>query len=155
MQCLFDKFLAATALPWQVVLARLVGAVVLYRLIRFERGPAGLRTHMIVGLASALYCLFMLETLSSSAAYYDRVSMDPLRLVNAITGGVAFLTAGMIAFSQVQVRGLMTGTSLWLAAAIGLGTGFGMWRMAAFTAVLALAIIRLVKLAEDGVKNDT
>jgi len=135
------------------VLMRLAGALVLCGLIGLEREtrnrPAGLRTHMLVGLASALYCLIMLEVLANMDQFSDRVSSDPMRLVNAVTSGVAFLAAGMIVFSGGKVRGLTTGASMWLAAAIGLSVGFGFWFMALATTALALAVIRIVKLAED------
>jgi putative Mg2+ transporter-C (MgtC) family protein len=153
MQPLIDEVLAVTALPWQVVLLRLGGALLFCGLIGLEREsanrPAGLRTHMLVGLAAALYCLVMLEVLDGADEYTDRVAMDPIRLIEAVTSGVAFLAAGMIIFSGGKVKGLTTGASLWLAAAIGLSAGFGFWLMAASATTLALVVIRLVKLGED------
>lgn len=157
MERLIEEFSEGTNLPWEVIAVRLGGAILFCGLIGFEREsrnrPAGLRTHMMVGLAAALYCLIMLEILDKSGQYSDRVAMDPLRLIEAVTSGVAFLAAGMIVFAQGKVRGLTTGTSLWLAAAIGLSAGFGMWYMAALTTVMALMIIRLVKMAEDGTRE--
>ena len=152
MDAVLDDVLTLTALPWQVVLLRLAGALVFCGLIGLEREasrrPAGLRTHMLVGLASALYCLIMLEVLDGADAYTDRVAMDPLRLIEAVTSGVAFLAAGMIIFNGGKVKGLTTGASLWLAAAIGLSAGFGFWFLGLATTILALVVIRLVKLAE-------
>jgi len=115
-----------------------------YRLTRFV-----LRNKLLVGLAAALYCLIMLEVLADMGQFNDRVSSDPLRLIEAVTSGVAFLAAGMIIFTGGKVRGLTTGASLWLAAAIGLSAGFGFWLMALATTLLALLVIRLVKLGED------
>jgi putative Mg2+ transporter-C (MgtC) family protein len=153
MQQILDDVFSLTTMPWQVVLARLTGALVLCGLIGLEREtrerPAGLRTHMLVGLAAALYCLIMLEVLAASDIYSDRISSDPLRLIEAVTGGVAFLAAGMIIVTRGKVKGLTTGAGLWLAAAIGLSTGFGFWLMAAATTALALIVIKLVKVAED------
>lgn len=153
MQTILNEISTPTSLAWQVVLLRLAGALLLCGLIGLEREarnrPAGLRTHMLVGLASALYCLIMLEVLANMDQFSDRVSSDPMRLVNAVTSGVAFLAAGMIVFSGGKVRGLTTGASMWLAAAIGLSAGFGFWFMALATTALALAVIRIVKLAED------
>jgi putative Mg2+ transporter-C (MgtC) family protein len=152
MQEILDDIFVLTTIPWQVVLARLTGALVLCGLIGFEREtrnrPAGLRTHMLVGLASALYCLIMLELLAAADIFTDRIAADPLRLIEAVTGGVAFLAAGMIVFSQGKVRGLTTGAGLWLAAAVGLSAGFGFWMMATATTILSLVVIRLVKVAE-------
>lgn len=153
MENLIDELTTSTTLPLQVIIVRLLGALVFCGLIGFEREarrrPAGLRTHMLVGLAAALYTLIMLEMLVQSRPYSGQVAMDPLRLIEAVTSGVAFLAAGMIVFSKGKVRGLTTGTSLWLAAAIGLSAGFGMWPLAVVTTLLALIIIRLIKIVED------
>jgi putative Mg2+ transporter-C (MgtC) family protein len=142
-----------TALPWQVALARLAGALALGGLIGLEREsrnrPAGLRTHMLVGVASALYCLIMLELLADSGVYSDRIASDPLRLIEAVTSGVAFLAAGMIIVSKGEVKGLTTGAGMWLVAAIGLSVGFGYWLLAGATTALALVVFRLVKTLED------
>ncbi|MDG4650506.1 MgtC/SapB family protein [Roseibacterium sp. SDUM158017] len=153
MQAILDDILVLTALPWQVALTRLFGALVLSGLVGLEREarhrPAGLRTHMLVGLASALYCLIMLEVVATTDVYSDRVASDPLRLIEAVTGGVAFLAAGMIIVSGGKVKGLTTGAGLWLVAAIGLSVGFGYWLLAGATTVLALLVFRMIKLAEN------
>lgn len=156
MDALLNDLTSTTSLSLGVIVLRLIGATALCGIIGFEREtrnrPAGLRTHMLVGLAAALYTLIMLEMLADAGSYSDRVAMDPLRLVEAVTSGVAFLAAGMIVFTQGKVKGLTTGASLWLCAAVGLAAGFGMWMMSAFTAVLALLIIRVIKYMEDGAR---
>jgi putative Mg2+ transporter-C (MgtC) family protein len=150
---LLEDMLDAPSLPAEVIFARLLGAVFLCGLIGLEREararPAGLRTHMLVGLAAALYCLIMLEMIASADSYATNLAMDPLRLLSAVTSGVAFLAAGLIVFAQGKVRGLTTGASLWLTAAVGLGAGLGMWLIAVMGTLLALVIIRLVKRAEE------
>lgn len=152
MQALVNEFTFSQAMPWQVVITRLLGAVILCGLIGVEREsrrrPAGLRTHMLVGLAAALYCLLMQEMLYNTQVEGSEIRMDPLRIIEAVTSGVAFLAAGMIVFAQGKVKGLTTGTSLWLAAAVGVSAGLGVWLMAGATTILALVIIRLVKLGE-------
>lgn len=139
-------------LPWELLLLRLTGAVVLCAAIGFEREtrarPAGLRTHMLIGLAAALYSLLMLELVSRHDSFPGMVRTDPLRIIEAVTGGVAFLAAGMIVFSQGKVHGLTTGASMWLAAAIGVATGIGLWWVALMATALALIIIRLMMVAE-------
>lgn len=138
------------ALPWPIVIVRLFGAVLLSGLIGLEREtrnrPAGLRTHMLVGLAAACYCVTSLDLIARE--YGDNVRMDPLRLVEAVTGGVAFLAAGLIVFARGQVRGLTTGASLWLAASIGLSVGLGQWVLALTVALLGLFIVRVLWIAE-------
>jgi putative Mg2+ transporter-C (MgtC) family protein len=153
MQAILEDIFVLTSLPWQVALARLVGAMLLSGLVGLEREarhrPAGLRTHMLVGTASALYCLIMLELLADAGIYSDRVASDPLRLIEAVTSGVAFLAAGMIIVSGGKVKGLTTGAGMWLVAAVGLSVGFGYWLLAGATTALALIVFRLVKMAED------
>lgn len=159
MDQILNQFSTQTYLGWDTITVRLLAAVLFSGLIGFEREsrnrPAGLRTHMLVGLASAAYCLIMLEILASSKGVSDDLAMDPLRLLEAVTSGVAFLAAGMIVFSKGRVKGLTTGASLWLAAALGLGAGFGFWPIAILGTVLALIIIRLIGAAEKAAKGRT
>jgi putative Mg2+ transporter-C (MgtC) family protein len=140
------ELLQGTALPWQVIALRLLGALALCGAIGLEREararPAGLRTHMLVGLASATYCLLMQEVVARFAGAGDDVRMDPVRIIEAVTGGVAFLAAGMIVFSGGQVKGLTTGASLWLAASVGLAAGLGLWAVAGMVTMLGLVVIR-------------
>ncbi|MDD7972780.1 MgtC/SapB family protein [Roseinatronobacter alkalisoli] len=156
MNSILAEFGNSTELGLGTIVLRLLGAVIFSGLIGFEREmrnrPAGLRTHMLVGLAAAAYCLIMLEMMARMQGMSSGLAMDPLRLLEAVTSGVAFLAAGMIVFSQGSVRGLTTGTSLWLAAALGLGAGFGFWLLAILATGLALIIIRLIKIAEEAIE---
>lgn len=95
----------------------------------------------------------MLEMIDAADQYTDRIAMDPLRLLSAVTSGVAFLAAGLIVFAQGKVRGLTTGASLWLTAAVGVSAGLGMWLLAALSTALALVITRLIKLLEEAAKR--
>ena len=85
----------------------------------------------------------------------ERVQVDPLRLVEAVTGGVAFLAAGMIVFAQGRVRGLSTGAAMWLSAAAGLAAGLGLWLVALLSAIGGTAILAGVRALEKalGVKG--
>lgn len=158
LESLKTEFLTMGSLPWEIFTVRIFGAILLCGMIGFEREsrnrPAGLRTHMLVGLASAIYCILMLELLDRGGDYSDPVRIDPLRVIEAVTSGVAFLAAGMIVFSGGKVRGLTTGASLWLAASVGLACGLGLWGVATMTTIPALAIIRLIKVAEDKVHDE-
>jgi putative Mg2+ transporter-C (MgtC) family protein len=141
------EFLDDPTLPFPIIVLRLAGAVLLCALIGFEREAArrsaGLRTHMLVGLAAATYALLTLHLVDLYAERGEGVRMDPVRLVEALTAGVAFLAAGMIVLSRGEVRNLTTGAGLWLAAAIGLATGIGAWTIAGLAALLGLAIVAL------------
>ena len=122
------------AIPLPVVALRLAGAALLCALIGYEREtgdhPAGLRTHMLVGVAAALYALITISMVEVYAGRGDIIRMDPLRLAEALTAGVAFLAAGMIVLSRGKVRHLTTGAVMWLAAAVGLAAGYGFWAIA-------------------------
>lgn len=149
---LLNEFSLAPSLPLSVVVARTLATVVFCGLIGLEREtskrPAGLRTHMLIGLASCIYCLLTLALLARSAEFGDTIQMDPLRIIEAVTSGVAFLAAGLIVFSQGKVRGLTTGASMWVAAAVGVACGLGEWTIAGMTVILALIIIALVRKLE-------
>jgi putative Mg2+ transporter-C (MgtC) family protein len=151
---LTDEFALAPSLPVSVIVARTLATVVFCGLIGLEREasqrPAGLRTHMLIGLAACIYSLLMLALIARSAEFGEYVRMDPLRIIEAVTSGVAFLAAGMIVFAKGKVRGLTTGASMWVAAAIGVACGLGEWVIAAITVVLTLIIIALVRELEKG-----
>ena len=74
----------------------------------------------------------------------ESIKMDPIRLVEAVTAGVAFLAAGTILMARGEVHGLTTGAGMWLAAGLGLSCGMGLWQIAIFGAVLALAVLMVV-----------
>ncbi len=142
-----QEFFGGLALPLPVIVLRLVGAALLCALIGYEREAtehaAGLRTHMLVGLAAASYALITLHLVELYSGRGDEIRMDPVRLVEALTAGVAFLAAGMIVMSQGKVKNLTTGAVMWLSAAIGLACGNGLWPIAVLAAVLGLAVITL------------
>ncbi len=141
---LHDEFFGGLSLPLGIIAARLFGAALLCGLIGFERElgghSAGLRTHMLIGLAAAVYAILTLELIAAFDDQSDAIRLDPIRLVEAATSGVAFLAAGTIVLSRGSVKGLTTGAVMWVAAAIGLSAGLGLWPIAVLTALLALLI---------------
>jgi putative Mg2+ transporter-C (MgtC) family protein len=148
-----DELLGSLALPLPVVAARMIGAALLCALIGLEREAAdraaGLRTHMLVGSAAAAFALITLHLME---IHSDRevTRLDPIRLVEAATAGVAFLAAGMIVLSRGRVRNLTTGAGMWLAAAVGLAAGLGYWPIALLAAVLGFAIQLLGRVTHGG-----
>ncbi|SES32236.1 putative Mg2+ transporter-C (MgtC) family protein [Tranquillimonas rosea] len=142
------------AVPLMVAAIRLVAAMVLGGLVGLERErrekPAGLRTHMLVAVAACLFSLIALELshLDFGMDRGDRMRIDPLRLIEAVTAGVAFLAAGVIITSGGKVRHLTTGASMWLAGAIGLSCGAGqipLALLATFLVVLVLVVLRRIE----------
>jgi len=112
----------------RLVLAILLGGVVGWQREAVDR-PAGLRTHILVCVGSAVYML-----VSASFAGYD-----PARIAAQVASGMGFLGAGTILRHGSIVRGLTTAASLWTVAAIGLAIGHGLHVIA----VLATGIVIL------------
>lgn len=126
---------------------RLVAALLLGGLIGLERElkdrPSGLRTHMLTALASALFTIIAYEMFREISDITDGsgTTGDPIRVVQAVTGGVAFLAAGSIIRSKDGVKGLTTGAGMWTAGAIGVACGSGFFGMALVTAVLTVTVL--------------
>lgn len=114
---------------------RLIVACVLGGIIGLQREsvgrPAGLRTHILVSISSALVMI------TSEAMFRQYGShMDPARLGAQVVSGIGFLGAGTIIRDGVTIKGLTTAASLWSVACIGLAVGGGMYWAAFFTTLL-------------------
>jgi len=149
MQDILNDIGHPTWMPFTVIAARLVLAAFLGALVGFEREwrnhPAGLRTHILVSLAAAGFAIIGIEIVHSSQFEENSARLDPIRLIEAVTAGVAFLAAGTIIFARGRVKGLTTGAGLWLAGAIGLASGLGFWQIAAFATLLALVVLGVMQ----------
>lgn len=156
----FDPYFATqTSLPLTVIMMRLVVAMLCGGAIGFERErknrAAGLRTHILVCLSSAIVAILTIEIAHHAAFQGDSARVDPLRLIEAITAGVAFLAAGMIVFSKGEVRGLTTGAGLWFSGSIGLAAGLGFWQVSLLATALALIVLWLLHGIESHVTPKT
>ncbi|MCK5932511.1 putative Mg2+ transporter-C (MgtC) family protein [Fulvimarina manganoxydans] len=129
----------------QLVVAALLAGVVGYERERKEQ-EAGLRTHMLVGIGACLFTLLM--TLLIDRFETDDIRADPIRVVEAITSGIAFLAAGAIIQARGEVKGLTTGATLWVAGALGLAAGLGEYGLGVVAVLLTLVILRILKLLE-------
>ena len=134
------------------VAIRMVAAVAFGAIIGFDREylarPAGLRTHILVALAAAAFTIVALELVRRGIGGGSALSLDPTRVVEAITAGVAFLAAGTIIQSRGRVHGLTTGAGLWLAGAIGMACGIGALAVAAITTALGFVVLVVLRLVE-------
>ncbi|SMC88641.1 MgtC/SapB family protein [Primorskyibacter flagellatus] len=139
------------AIPAEVAAVRLLAAVLFGGMIGLERErrekPAGLRTHMLVSMAACLF-IVVSQQLAAMFAETDGLRVDPLRLIEAVTAGVAFLAAGIIFTSGDKVRNTTTGASMWLAGAVGLACGSGQLPLAAMATVIVLAVLLLLREVE-------
>lgn len=146
MDLVIQDMMPQSRIHYAVIFARLLGAIVLGGVIGLEREardqPAGLRTHILVSLAAALFGIISIEAVHlPQLASDEQVRVDPVRAIEAVTAGVAFLAAGMIVFARGRVKGLTTGAGMWLSGAIGLAVGFGYWPVAAFAAIAAVCVL--------------
>jgi putative Mg2+ transporter-C (MgtC) family protein len=138
--------LASSTLPtlnWDESLLRLALAAVLGGLIGVERElrerEAGLRTHLLVALGSALFTIvgaYGFHAFLDSGA--NVVRADPTRIAAQIVTGIGFLGAGAIIRQGLSVRGLTTAATLWVVAAVGLAAGAGYYSAAVITTGLVL-----------------
>jgi len=134
------------------VTLRLLAAAALGAAVGLERElrerEAGLRTHMLVSVGSALF------TLASAYGFHEFltaggniVRADPTRIAAQIVTGIGFIGAGAIVRHGLSVRGVTTAATLWVVAAIGLACGAGYYDAAAITTgivVLSLWPLRIL-----------
>ncbi len=136
------------SLPWVDIGIRLLSATLCAGVIGLEREraemSAGLRTHALVGLGSALIMI------ASAFGFSDvlgtpNVVLDPSRMAAQVVSGIGFLGAGTILVQQQIVRGLTTAASIWAVAAIGLSIGGGLYVPALIATALALIVLEVMR----------
>ena len=120
---------------------RLAVAMLLGGVIGFEREyrakDAGFRTHFLVALGSALFCIV-------SQYGFGFELKDSSRVAAQVVSGIGFLGAGTIIFQKNVVRGLTTAAGLWVTAAIGLACGTGMYLPAVVTTLMVLVGLEIL-----------
>lgn len=119
---------------------------------------AGLRTHILVGIASTLFIVLGEFMAVSFAAYGGHVRFDAANLIGAIVTGISFLGAGMIFFKKSggDVHGLTTAAGILTTSAIGMLVGLEKYVLAAGSTVIVFVVLRFVNLLEvkDGEPNN-
>ena len=124
-----------------VLIFRLFAAGLLGGLIGLEREfrakEAGVRTHFIVALGSALFMII-------SEFAFDGKQHDAARVAAQVVSGIGFIGAGVIIFQRNVVRGITTAAGLWVAAAIGLACGDGMYPVAIAATVLTVSCLEMM-----------
>jgi len=123
----------------RLLLAAALGAGIGYQRERAHK-PAGLRTHVLICLGSALF------TVVSIFGFTNGV--DPSRVAAAVVTGIGFIGAGVI-FRGMRgdqvVMGITTAASVWITAAIGLAAGVGMYLIAVIIAVVTVLVLMIPK----------
>lgn len=132
--------------------ARLAMALILGGIIGFEREKkqrsAGLRTHILVCLGSAL---IMLVSIYIYNIYRGEAIVDPARIAAGVVTGIGFLGAGTIIRDTEGIRGLTSAASIWVSAAIGLAVGCGYFSAAFSATLMAFITLSLLKKLETKV----
>jgi putative Mg2+ transporter-C (MgtC) family protein len=127
---------------------RLAVAAVLGGLVGLERErlewAAGMRTHALVSLGSALFMVVSIFGFSD-ILNEQHVILDPSRVAAQVASGIGFIGAGTIILRREVVKGLTTAASIWAVAAVGLAVGGGMFLVAGSATLLALALLVLAK----------
>lgn len=148
--------LEETHTPLHIILLRLAIASALGALIGFERGAktgvAGLRTHILIAMAAALFTTLTFEIYHASLEYSPQAA-DPIRAVEAVTAGIAFLGAGAIFQQRGSVQGLTTGAGMWLAGAVGVSAAIGYYIIAVAAALLAVLVLAAMRRFSHQVVN--
>ena len=148
METIKNEFLGGVGDSAQLlrVLVRLIVASLLGGLLGLERQhegkAAGVRTHMLVAVGSALFTLVPLE------AGWDMASVS--RVIQGIAAGIGFLGAGTILkLSELhEIKGLTTAASVWMTAALGVAVGAGRIGLALISVGVALFILYVVHRVE-------
>ena len=143
------------------MLLRLLLASFLGGLIGLEREihgrPAGFRTHLLVSLGSCLFCITSIEfyRLFGNFSGSGPIGIDPGRIAAQVVTGIGFLGAGAIIRERASIRGLTTAACLWVAAALGIACGVGLFYLAICVTLVALANLLLLKQVEKRLRRDT
>ncbi len=125
---------------------RLLVALALGALLGYQResagAAAGLRTHMLVSLGSALFVLVPLQA--------GMPLEDISRVMQGVTAGIGFLGAGaIIKLRGDEIKGLTTAASIWLTAAVGIAAGMGLEATAVLSAIFGWVVLAMLRLVKD------
>ncbi len=134
----------------QEFILRLFAAAVMGGIIGMERGyrakEAGVRTHFLVALGSALFMIVSQFGFETVLGLPYNIRLDPSRIASQVVSGIGFIGAGTIIFQRHVVKGLTTAAGLWVTAAIGMTCGSGLYILAIATTLLVLLCLETLNL---------
>lgn len=135
---------------WTELLLRLGLASGLGLLLGFDREmrghDAGIRTHALVALSSAMIMISSLIVYQELRT--EQFAPDPLRSIQGLAQAIGFIAAGLIFVRGGAVVNMTTAANIWIAAAIGIACGLGQYMVVTVGAGLALVLLTLLKLFE-------
>lgn len=135
---------------WLTIAVRLGLATLFGLILGFEREwrgrDAGLRTHALVALSSAMIMVSALELAEELRGRGGE--SDPLRVIQGLAQAIGFIAGGLIFVRGGDVRNMTTASSLWMAASIGIAAGAGQFALVLIGTALALVLLTFIALVE-------
>jgi putative Mg2+ transporter-C (MgtC) family protein len=116
---------------------------------QLKHKPAGLRTHMLVSLGSAVFTIIVIQA-GGTQASADALS----RVIQGIAAGVGFLGAGEILRESshtshpLEIHGLTSAAAVWVSATLGIAAGCGLWQLGLIASTLTVVVLYVVKVWE-------
>jgi putative Mg2+ transporter-C (MgtC) family protein len=133
---------------WKMILSSVLGAV--FGIERAKHGQeAGIRTNMMISLASCLFTYVGVTALPSIMG----ITPDT-RIPAQIVIGVGFLGAGTLMQTKNKIRGLTTAATIWLVSAIGMTVGIGMYWGAIVVTLFATIVLIFIAPISETIKED-
>jgi putative Mg2+ transporter-C (MgtC) family protein len=142
-----ERFLGPSNIPFDELLWRFGLASAFGLILGFDREvrgiSAGIRTHMLVALSSAMTMVIAVELYEELIAR-GRGDPDPTRAIQGLAQAIGFLCAGVNFVARGAVHGLTTAASLWMTSSIGMAAGAGMYQIATVGTVFAAVIVSVI-----------
>ena len=137
----------------RICLAGLVSGIIgVERQIRGK--GAGLRTHVLIGMGSALFMIVSKYGFADVLAL-DHVGLDPSRIAAQVVTGVGFIGAGNIIVRNQNISGLTTAADIWVTASIGMVIGSGMYELGVYGSIMTLLVLEVLHQITSRFMNKT
>lgn len=111
---------------------------------------AGLRTYMLVTLASTTFTIMAKE----AENFFQTPNYDPGRILGQVILGIGFIGAGIIIYQREHVRGLTTAAGLWVATAVGLLIGIEYYILALVVTIISFIILAVFPIVEGKIEGN-
>jgi len=141
---------SALEITGRIFLTILLSSIIGYERELRQKG-AGLRTHILVGVGSALIVLTSFHVFD---IYKDTTTIDPSRMIAGIVTGIGFLCAGTIIRGGSQVIGLTTAATMWIVSSIGIAVGAGHYSAAIIVTVVVFFVLISMRSIEKKIKDN-